>query len=74
MQSCELLMTVSALACCIAKDRSEEELTLLASIFSQLGDSLATIAAREALCTSKKPDQKASGTVKFPETSRPSDI
>ncbi|MDO4330113.1 MAG: hypothetical protein Q4C66_12350 [Lachnospiraceae bacterium] len=54
MQSCELLMTVSALACCIAEGRSEDEIALLASIFSQLGDSLATITAREALCASCK--------------------
>lgn len=54
MQSCELLMTISALACCIAQGRSEDEIAFLASIFSQLGDSLATIAAREALCASRK--------------------
>lgn len=55
MQSCELLMTISALACCIARDRSEDEIALLASIFSQLGDSLDTIAAHETFCASQKP-------------------
>lgn len=52
MQSCELILSISTLACCIAQDRSVDELSLLAAIFSQLGDSLATIAAREALCSS----------------------
>lgn len=53
MQSCELIMSISALACCIAQERSVDEISLLASIFSQLGDSLATIAAQEALCSSQ---------------------
>lgn len=53
MQSCELVTTISALACCIAKDKSPEEIALISSIFMQLGDSLTTIAAQEALCASK---------------------
>ncbi|HCD43992.1 MAG TPA: hypothetical protein DEQ64_09710 [Lachnoclostridium sp.] len=51
MQPCELVMFVSSLACCIAQDRSSDELALLASIFSQLGDSLATIAAQQDICS-----------------------
>ncbi|MDR0925102.1 MAG: hypothetical protein LBT06_18880 [Hungatella sp.] len=50
MQPCELVMFVSSLACCIAEDRSSDELALLGAIFSQLGDSLATIAAQQDLC------------------------
>lgn len=46
-------MTISALACCIAQDKTPEELALISSIFMQLGDTLATIAARDALCESK---------------------
>ena len=37
MDSCELVMAISALACCIS------------SVFSQLGDTLATIAAQRDL-------------------------
>lgn len=51
MQPCELAMFVSSLACCIAKDRSADEIALISSIFSQLGDTLVTIAAQEALCS-----------------------
>ncbi len=50
MQSCELAMFVSYLACCIAQDRSDDEIALLSSVFSQLGDTLQTISAQEALC------------------------
>lgn len=38
-------MTVSALACTIAKGKSENEIALLSAFFNQLGESLETIAA-----------------------------
>lgn len=44
MNPCELVTLVSSVACLISKDKSLEEISLLASIFTQLGDSLATIA------------------------------
>ncbi|MCI5735317.1 MAG: DUF6774 domain-containing protein [Eubacterium sp.] len=50
MDGCELNLTVSALACAIAKDKSNDELTLLSVFFTQLGDSLATIAAQNSIC------------------------
>ncbi|MBS5064940.1 MAG: hypothetical protein KHZ58_14310 [Hungatella hathewayi] len=50
MQSCEFVLSISALACAIAKDKTPEELGLMAAAFSQLGDTLATIAAQDALC------------------------
>ena len=53
MQSCDLVMSISAIACCIAKNCSDEEISLLAAVFSQLGDCLATIEAQSAVCTSK---------------------
>lgn len=40
--------TISALASIIAKDRSDEEIGLLAAMFVQLGDSLAAILAIRA--------------------------
>jgi len=50
MVSCDLVVTISALAFCIAKDKSSEEISLLSAIFSQLGDTLATIDAQQSLC------------------------
>lgn len=44
MNGCEIVNLVSILSCAIAKDRKTEEIQLLAAIFTQLGDSLATIA------------------------------
>lgn len=44
MKSCELVTFISSLSCMIAKDKTSEELTLLAAIFTQLGDSLITTA------------------------------
>ena len=56
MQSCELAMLVTSLACCIAQDRSEDEIALISAVLSQLGDTLATIAAQEAFCSPDKDD------------------
>lgn len=48
--SLELTGAVTALANAIACKLTVDEIALLASIFVQLGDTLATIAARENLC------------------------
>ena len=50
MNSLELTSAVTALANAIACKLSIDEIALLASIFVQLGDTLATISARENLC------------------------
>ena len=50
MNSLELTSAVTALANAIACKLSVDEIALLASIFVQLGDTLATIAVRENLC------------------------
>lgn len=50
MQSCELVSYITAIACAISRLYSAEELAVLASAFSQLGDTLATIAAQNLLC------------------------
>ena len=50
MNSLELTSAVTALANAIACKLSVDEIALLASIFVQLSDTLATIAARENLC------------------------
>ena len=50
MNSLELTSAITALANAIACKLTAEEAALLSSIFVQLGDTLATIAARESLC------------------------
>ena len=50
MNSLELTSAITALANAIACRLTVEETALVASIFVQLGDTLATIAARESLC------------------------
>ncbi len=54
MKSCELVTTISALACCIAQNKSAEELELIAAILTQLADTLATISAAEELCSGEE--------------------
>ncbi len=44
MNGCELVNFISIVSCAIAKEKTTEELSILAAIFTQLGDSLATIA------------------------------
>lgn len=55
MDSCELVTLVSFLSCLIANNYEDEELSVLAAIFSQLGDSLATILANKNLLDQKSP-------------------
>ena len=52
-KSLELTSVVTALANAIACNLTIYEIALIASIFVQLGDTLATIAARENLCGDK---------------------
>jgi hypothetical protein len=40
-----LAFAITAIAVCISQDRHGEEIALLANIFTQLGDTLATISA-----------------------------
>ena len=53
MNTLELTTAITALANTIACELNLDEIALLASIFVQLGDTLATIAARENLCGNK---------------------
>lgn len=45
MSSCAFINFISLLAYEIAKDKSQEELAILATFFTQLGDTLATLSA-----------------------------
>ena len=53
MQSCEFAMTITALACNLAQGKTPDEIALYAAFFSQLGDTLATIAAHQECCAPK---------------------
>ena len=50
MNSLELTSAVTALANAIACRMTLNEIALIAGLFVQLGDTLATIAANQALC------------------------
>jgi len=50
MNSCDFAASITALACVIAKDTPDDELAILAVLFTQLGDTLATIVGHNAIC------------------------
>lgn len=50
MNSCEITALVTAAANVISRGLSPEEISMLAAVFTQLGDTLATKAAFCALC------------------------
>ena len=54
MNSLELTSAITALANAIACRLTADEITLIASILVQLGDTLVTIATREAICGGNK--------------------
>ena len=50
MNPCELTATITAIANSLSCKLSDDELTLLASVLVQLGDTLVTIATQRAIC------------------------
>lgn len=50
MNTCEQVMLITLIACSIFECFSEDEITLLAAQFSQLGDTLETMLASNAVC------------------------
>lgn len=50
MNSCELTVGVTTLANAIACKLNNDELTLLAALLVQLGDTLVTIATQRSIC------------------------
>lgn len=53
-----LAASVTAAAISMAKDRSDDELNLLSAVFSQLGDTLSTIAVQRGIIeTCRKKDE-----------------
>ena len=45
MNSCKLVTLISTLSCIIADNSTNDELSILSVLFTQLGDSLSTILA-----------------------------
>lgn len=52
MCSKEFIFAVTALAAAIAENRTDDEIALLGALFTQLGDTLSTITAKDAICQS----------------------
>ncbi len=52
MNPCELTVSITALANALASDLTNDELNLLGAVFSQLGDTLVTIATQRSICES----------------------
>lgn len=62
MDKCELIMLVSTVACTLSKCCSDDDLSILSAIFTQLGDSLATILTKRQLCETIATNNKISNT------------
>ena len=50
MNSCELTASITALANLISNELDNDNITLLAAVLVQLGDTLATIATYKSIC------------------------
>ena len=57
MNSCELTAAITAIANSISCKLNNDELTLLASILVQLGDTLVTIATQRSICEKNNQDK-----------------
>lgn len=53
MNTCELTVSVTALANLLSERLSDDEVTLLGSVLTQLGDTLLTIATQRSICSRK---------------------
>lgn len=53
MDSCSLTFSVTAIANFISEKLSDDELAVVGTIFTQLGDTLSTILAQRALCSGR---------------------
>lgn len=50
MNACELTASVTALANVLASGLTEDEITMLGVVLTQLGDTLLTIATQKSIC------------------------
>lgn len=53
MNACELTASITAIANSVACGLTTDETNLIGTIFTQLGDTLLTIAAQKAICEHK---------------------
>lgn len=53
MNACELTTSITAIANALACGRTTDEINLLGAVFTQLGDTLVTIATQRDLCEGK---------------------
>lgn len=56
MNSCELVTFVSSLACVLSENCTTDELSIMAAVFTQLGDTLVTIVTHNEVCCNKTKD------------------
>lgn len=54
MDYCDLMLTISTLACCIAEDKTADEVVQISSIYLQLAYTLQTIAVQKKFCSIKE--------------------
>lgn len=59
MNSCELVTFVSSLACVLSEKCTSEELSIMAAVFTQLGDTLVTIVTHNEICCDKNKDSSS---------------
>ncbi|MBH1940133.1 hypothetical protein I5677_04390 [Mobilitalea sibirica] len=69
MNSCELVSTITALACAIAKCVPEEELPILTAALGQLASTLATITVKRAELTNDTGNNNSSNSFDLPPVS-----
>lgn len=58
MNGCELTASITALANTLACGRTSDEISLLGAIFTQLGDTLTTIAVQQDFCANRTDTKK----------------
>ena len=61
MNGCELTAYITAAANAIATNATTEQLELMAVVFTQLGDTLATIAVTRSACEPMPENKRLSG-------------
>ena len=59
MNSCELTACITAIANALACRLNDDELSLLGSVLTQLGDTLITLATRRSICSRSGKPQKS---------------
>ena len=57
MNDCDLIVTITAIACGIIKCCSDDDISIMSAAFSQLGDTLATYLTQKELCENKQKNE-----------------